>query len=59
LVDGLHKRPKLIDNFHVICVDPEVAAHHETEEELLLGFGSFSNVESDISQILYGLATDS
>jgi hypothetical protein len=24
-----------------------------------LGFGSFSNVESDISQILYGLATDS
>lgn len=55
LINGFNEEPEFINDFLAVGVEPEVTAHHETDEELLLEFLGFSNMESDVRQVLYGL----
>jgi hypothetical protein len=52
LVNSFNKKPKFIDNLHIVRVDPVIAAHHQTVKELLLKFLRFPDLKSYICQVL-------
>jgi hypothetical protein len=55
LVYGFDKEPELINDLYIVGIDPVVAAHHETEEELLLQLLGLTYVEPNVGEVLDGL----
>ncbi len=52
LIYSFDKKPKLINHFHVVSVNPVITAHHQAIKELLLQFLRFPYLEPYISQVL-------
>jgi len=57
-VDGLDKTPVLVDDLHVVGVDPEVRCVHKIDEEDFIEHLAFTQLEPEIGQQVDRLAVD-